>query len=388
MTYTILALKLIFKNKLNYIPFVLIALFIPIMYVGIHNVAVDEVNGSEYSMQEELKSVREDIPIFENLLNSTELTEDEILQTKQNLTVAQEREKHLAAKVQAYQTKKWDQFYQSDVALIDLMIDSVHRSPQMYGADLLDILEANQDYSEYMSTTGLGFDSRFAPVQGTSYAIKVFADFYPIILILLLTYFASFVYCSSRVGDLDFEDLIPKSYLTKQMLRLLVGVIVGMVVLFFLFGLCLLCGLIGSSIGGLQTPILFYTLEGTTKFVSIASLLFEFLVLSILGMMLIVNLVSVFSRWMNKQMTCFFVSLIVVGGLMWCVQEIAPLHSFMQFLPFTYLNPIQIVTQELMTTTSNSQVNFMFGTIVLVISNLLLMGIYYWIQKRSKEVVV
>lgn len=358
------------------------------MYVGIHNAAYDEVNGSEYSMQDELNSVREDIPIFENLLNSTELTEDEILQTKQNLTVAQEREKHLAAKVQAYQTKKWDQFYQSDVALIDLMINSVRQSPQMYGADLLGILDANQDYSEYMSTTGLGFDSRFAPVQGTSYAIKVFDDFYPIILILLLTYFASFVYCSSRVGGLDYEDLIPKSYLAKQMLRLLVGVIVGMIIILFLFGLCLLCGLIGSSIGGLQTPILFYTLEGTTKFVSIGSLLFEFLVLSILGMMLIVNLVAVFSRWMTKQMACFFVSLIVVGGLMWCVQEIAPLHSFMQFLPFTYLNPIQIVTQELMTTTSNPQVNFMFGTIVLVISNLMLMGIYYWIQKRSKEVVV
>lgn len=383
-----LTLKRVFKNKLNYIPFFLIAIFIPVMYVGIHNAAVDEVNGSEYSMQEELNSVREDIPIFENLLNSTELTEDEILQTKQNLTVAQEREKHLAAKVQAYQTKKWDQFYQSDVALIDLMINSVRQSPQMYGADLLGILDANQDYSEYMSTTGLGFDSRFAPVQGTSYAIKVFDDFYPIILILLLTYFASFVYCSSRVGGLAYEDLIPKSYLAKQMLRLLVGVIVGMIIILFLFGLCLLCGLIGSSIGGLQTPILFYTLEGTTKFVSIGSLLFEFLVLSILGMMLIVNLVAVFSRWMTKQMTCFFVSLIVVGGLMWCVQEIAPLHSFMQFLPFTYLNPIQIVTQELMTTTSNPQVNFMFGTIVLVISNLMLMGIYYWIQKRSKEVVV
>lgn len=388
MTYVFLTLKRVFKNKLNYIPFFLIAIFIPVMYVGIHNAAYDEVNGSEYSMQEELNSVREDIPIFENLLNSTELTEDEILQTKQNLTVAQEREKHLAAKVQAYQTKKWDQFYQSDVALIDLMINSVRQSPQMYGADLLGILDANQDYSEYMSTTGLGFDSRFAPVQGTSYAIKVFDDFYPIILILLLTYFASFVYCSSRVGGLDYEDLIPKSYLAKQMLRLLVGVIVGMIIILFLFGLCLLCGLIGSSIGGLQTPILFYTLEGTTKFVSIGSLLFEFLVLSILGMMLIVNLVAVFSRWMTKQMACFFVSLIVVGGLMWCVQEIAPLHSFMQFLPFTYLNPIQIVTQELMTTTSNPQVNFMFGTIVLVISNLMLMGIYYWIQKRSKEVVV
>lgn len=388
MTYTILALKRIFKNKLNYIPFVLIAILIPIIYVGIHNVAYDEVNGSEYSMQEELKSVREDIPIFENLLNSTELTEDEILQTKQNLSVAQEREKYLDAKIQAYQSKQWDQFYQSDMALIDLMIDSVHRSPQMYGADFLDILETNQDYSEYMSTTGLGFDSRFAPVQGTSYAVKVFEDLYPVILILLLTYFASFVYCSSRVGSLDFEDLIPKSNFVKQMLRLLVGVIVGMIVLFFLFGLCLLCGLIGSSVGGLQAAILFYTLEGTTKFVSIASLLFKFLVLSILGMMLIVNLVAVFSRWMNKQMTCFFVSLIVVGGLMWCVQEIAPLHSIMQFLPFTYLNPIQIVTQELMTTTSNLQVNFMFGTIVLVISNLLLMGIYYWIQKRSKEVVV
>lgn len=388
MTYVFLTLKRVFKNKLNYIPFFLIAIFIPVMYVGIHNAAVDEVNGSEYSIQEELNSVREDIPIFENLLNSTELTEDEILQTKQNLTVAQEREKHLAAKVQAYQTKKWDQFYQSDVALIDLMINSVRQSPQMYGADLLGILDANQDYSEYMSTTGLGFDSRFAPVQGTSYAIKVFDDFYPIILILLLTYFASFVYCSSRVGGLDYEDLIPKSYLAKQMLRLLVGVIVGMIIILFLFGLCLLCGLIGSSIGGLQTPILFYTLEGTTKFVSIGSLLFEFLVLSILGMMLIVNLVAVFSRWMTKQMACFFVSLIVVGGLMWCVQEIAPLHSFMQFLPFTYLNPIQIVTQELMTTTSNPQVNFMFGTIVLVISNLMLMGIYYWIQKRSKEVVV
>lgn len=383
-----LTLKRVFKNKLNYIPFFLIAIFIPVMYVGIHNAAYDEVNGSEYSMQDELNSVREDIPIFENLLNSTELTEDEILQTKQNLTVAQEREKHLAAKVQAYQTKKWDQFYQSDVALIDLMINSVRQSPQMYGADLLGILDANQDYSEYMSTTGLEFDSRFAPVQGTSYAIKVFDDFYPIILILLLTYFASFVYCSSRVGGLDYEDLIPKSYLAKQMLRLLVGVIVGMIIILFLFGLCLLCGLIGSSIGGLQTPILFYTLEGTTKFVSIGSLLFEFLVLSILGMMLIVNLVAVFSRWMTKQMACFFVSLIVVGGLMWCVQEIAPLHSFMQFLPFTYLNPIQIVTQELMTTTSNPQVNFMFGTIVLVISNLMLMGIYYWIQKRSKEVVV
>ena len=388
MTYVFLTLKRVFKNKLNYIPFFLIAIFIPVMYVGIHNAAYDEVNGSEYSMQEELNSVREDIPIFENLLNSTELTEDEILQTKQNLTVAQEREKHLAAKVQAYQTKKWDQFYQSDVALIDLMINSVRQSPQMYGADLLGILDANQDYSEYMSTTGLGFDSRFAPVQGTSYAIKVFEYFYPIILILLLTYFASFVYCSSRVGGLAYEGLIPKSYLAKQMLRLLVGVIVGMIIILFLFGLCLLCGLIGSSIGGLQTPILFYTLEGTTKFVSIGSLLFEFLVLSILGMMLIVNLVAVFSRWMTKQMTCFFVSLIVVGGLMWCVQEIAPLHSFMQFLPFTYLNPIQIVTQELMTTTSNPQVIFMFGTIVLVISNLMLMGIYYWIQKRSKEVVV
>lgn len=234
MTYVFLTLKRVFKNKLNYIPFFLIAIFIPVMYVGIHNAAVDEVNGSEYSMQEELNSVREDIPIFENLLNSTELTEDEILQTKQNLTVAQEREKHLAAKVQAYQTKKWDQFYQSDVALIDLMINSVRQSPQMYGADLLGILDANQDYSEYMSTTGLGFDSRFAPVQGTSYAIKVFDDFYPIILILLLTYFSSFVYCSSRVGGLDYEDLIPKSYLAKQMLRLLVGVIVGMIIILVL----------------------------------------------------------------------------------------------------------------------------------------------------------
>lgn len=387
MTYVILTLKRVFKNKLNYIPFVLIAIFIPIMYVGIHNAAYDEVNGSEYSMQEELNSVREDIPIFENLLNSTELTKDEILKTQQNLSVAQEREKHLTAKVQAYQTKKWDQFYQSDAALIDLMINSVRQSPQMYGADLLGILESNQDYSQYMSTTGLGFDSRFAPVQGTSYAIKVFDDFYPIILILFLTYFASFIYCSSHVGGLDFEDLIPKSYLTKQMLRLLVGVIVGMIIFLFLFGLCLLCGLIGSSVGGLQTPILFYTLEGTTTFVPIASLLFEILVLSILGMMLIVNLVSVFSRWLTKQMTCFFVSLIVVGGSMWCVQEIAPLHSFMHFLPFTHLNSIQIVTQELMTTTANPQVNFMFGTIVLVISNLLLMGFYYWIQKRSKEVV-
>lgn len=387
MTYLSFTLKRIFKNKLNLIPFVLLSIFIPFMYIGVYNGAIYEVGGSEYSMQSELESVREDIPRFENLLSTGQLNEEEVQMTRENLKIAKEREKHLDAKVKAYESEQWDKFYQSDMALIDLMIEAVQSNNQLYDADLMETLKTNKEYAKYMSTTGVGFDTLFAPVQGFSYSIRVFNYFYPLILILLLSYFASFVYCASRVDGFDYEELLPESKIKKQMSRLFVGISIGFMIIFILLVLSLICGGIGSGLGGLKTPVLYYLSDGTTKFVSLTSLLLQFLILSVLGIMFIVNLISVLSRFISRRMTCFFVMFIFTAGLYWGSHEIVPLYPMTHLLPFTYLNPIQIVTQELMMTTSNAQVNFFFGTFVLVLSNLILVVLYYWINKCRKGVI-
>ena len=384
MKYFLINVKKIYKNKLNSIPVFIIILFLAFLYVGNLKSATIEFDlDSPVSIKEDINSTSEQIGLFENNLKSISLDSEECINIKNDLNLAKERKECLENKLKAYKNRDWHQFYQNDIRLKKIDLEA-NKYESDYDDEFLQTTKLNEKYSLYQYENKLGFDDRFTPVQGISYIILIVNSYLSIILIVMMAFILSSLYCSNYFNSIDISIIVPMKRVNKIMTKLIVGCFVGISVTLFVLIISGTLGSIGTEFGSLKSSILTYSTSGIRTYEPIRNFMMSWIIMSILSMLFISNVIFVLSVLLKKRISCFFSSLLFLFACTWGCTKIAPIFSIVHLIPTTYLNCLQVLSGEIGYLTQNNNINALTGIIVLLVCNIVLTIINFSLMKMRE----
>lgn len=384
MKYFLINVKKIYKNKLNSIPVFIIILFLAFLYVGNLKSATIEFDlDSPVSIKEDINSTSEQIGLFENNLKSISLDSEECINIKNDLNLAKERKECLENKLKAYKNRDWHQFYKNDIRLKKIDLEA-NKYESDYDDEFLQTTKLNEKYSLYQYENKLGFDDRFTPVQGISYIILIVNNYLSIILIVMMAFILSSLYCSSYFNSIDISIIVPMKRVNKIMTKLIVGCFVGVSATLLVLIISGTLGSIGTEFGSLKSSILTYSTSGIRTYEPIRNFMMSWIIMSILSMLFISNVIFVLSVLLKKKISCFFSSLLFLFACTWGCTKIVPIFSIVHLIPTTYLNCLQVLSGEIGYLTQNNNINALTGIIVLLICNIVLTIINFSLMKMRE----
>ncbi len=384
MKYFLINVKKIYKNKLNSIPVFIIILFLVFLYVGNLKSATIEFDlDSPISIKEDINSTSEQIKLFEKNLKSVSSDREEYINIKNDLNLAKERKECLENKLKAYKNRDWHQFYQNDIRLKKIDLEA-NKYESDYDDEFLQTIKLNEKYSLYQYENKLGFDDRFTPVQGISYIILIVNNYLSIILIVMMAFILSYLYCSNYFNGIDISIIVPMKQVNRIMTKLMVGCFVGISATLLVLIISGTLGSIGTEFGSLKSPILTYCASGICEYEPIINFMMSWIIMSILSMLFISNVIFVLSVLLKKRTSCFFSSLLFLFACTWGCTKIAPIFSIVHLIPTTYLNCIQVLSGEIGYLTQNNNINALTGIIVLLVCNIVLTIINFSLMKMRE----
>lgn len=384
MNYFLINVKKIYKNKLNSIPVFIIILFLAFLYVGNLKSATIEFDlDNPISIKEDINSTSEQIGLFENNLKSISLDSEEYINIKNDLNLAKERKECLENKLKAYKNRDWHQFYQNDIRLKKIDLEA-NKYESDYDDEFLQTIKLNEEYSLYQYENKLGFDDRFTPVQGISYIILIVNNYLSIILIVMMAFILSSLYCSNYFNGIDISIIVPMKQVNRIMTKLMVGCFVGISATLLVLIISGTLGSIGTEFGSLKSPILTYCASGICEYEPIINFMMSWIIMSILSMLFIGNVIFVLSVLLKKRTSCFFSSLLFLFACTWGCTKIAPIFSIVHLIPTTYLNCLQVLSGEIGYLTQNNNINASTGIIVLLVCNIILTIINFGLMKMRE----
>ena len=384
MKYFLINVKKIYKNKLNSIPVFIIILFLAFLYVGNLKSATIEFDlDSPVSIKEDINSTSEQIGLFENNLKSISLDSEEYINIKNDLNLAKERKECLENKLKAYKNRDWHQFYQNDIRLKKIDLEA-NKYESDYDDEFLQTIKLNEKYSLYLYENKLGFDDWFTPVQGISYIILIVNNYLSIILIVMMAFILSYLYCSNYFNGIDISIIVPMKQVNRIMTKLMVGCFVGISVTLLVLIISGTLGSVGTEFGSLKSPILTYSASGIGEYEPIRNFMMSWIIMSILSMLFISNVIFVLSVLLKKRTSCFFSSLLFLFACTWGCTKIAPIFSIVHLIPTTYLNCLQVLSGEIGYLTQNNNINALTGIIVLLVCNIVLTIINFSLMKMRE----
>lgn len=385
MKYFLINVKKNYKNKLNSIPVFIIILFLAFLYVGNLKSATIEFDlDSPVSIKEDINSASEQIGLFENNLKSISLDSEEYINIKNDLNLAKERKECLENKLKAYKNRDWHQFYQNDIRLKKIDLEATNKYESDYDDEFLQTIKLNEEYSLYQYENKLGFDDRFTPVQGISYIILIVNNYLSIILIVMMAFILSYLYCSNYFNGIDISIIVPMKQVNRIMTKLMVGCFVGISVTLLVLIISGTLGSVGTEFGSLKSPILTYSASGIGEYEPIRNFMLSWIIMSILSMLFIGNVIFVLSVLLKKRTSCFFSSLLFLFACTWGCTKIAPIFSIVHLIPTTYLNCLQVLSGEIGYLTQNNNINASTGIIVLLVCNIILTIINFGLMKMRE----
>lgn len=384
MKYFLINVKKIYKNKLNSIPVFIIILFLVFLYVGNLKSATIEFDlDSPISIKEDINSTSKQIKLFEKNLKSISLDSEEYINIKNDLNLAKERKEYLENKLKAYKNKDWHQFYQNDIRLKKIDLEA-NKYESDYDDEFLQTIKLNEEYSLYQYENKLGFDDRFTPVQGISYIVLIVNNYLSIILIVMMAFILSYLYCSNYFNGIDISIIVPMKQVNRIMTKLMVGCFVGISATLLVLIISGMLGSIGTEFGSLKSPILTYCASGICEYEPIINFMMSWIIMSILSMLFISNVIFVLSGLLKKRTSCFFSSLLFLFACTWGCTKIAPIFSIVHLIPTTYLNCLQVLSGEIGYLTQNNNINALTGIIVLLVCNIVLTIINFSLMKMRE----
>ena len=384
MKYFLINVKKIYKNKLNSIPVFIIILFLVFLYVGNLKSATIEFDlDSPISIKEDINSTSEQIKLFEKNLKSVSSDREEYINIKNDLNLAKERKECLENKLKAYKNRDWHQFYQNDIRLKKIDLEA-NKYESDYDDEFLQTIKINEEYSLYQYENKLGFDDRFTPVQGISYIILIVNNYLSIILIVMMAFILSYLYCSNYFNGMDISIIVPMKQVNRIMTKLMVGCFAGISATLLVLIISGTLGSIGTEFGSLKSPILTYCASGICEYEPIINFMMSWIIMSILSMLFISNVIFVLSVLLKKRTSCFFSSLLFLFACTWGCTKIAPLFSIVHLIPTTYLNCLQVLSGEIGYLTQNNNINALTGIIVLLVCNIVLTIINFSLMKMRE----
>lgn len=385
MSYVKFILKKIRKSRLNIIPFILAAIFLMFMYYCYQHATMVNLIDPEFSGEKQIEQTKKSIESYQDTIKFTDETTEYHQSAKERLALAENELRYLEQKLEAVKNEDWKEYYKSKLELTKISLD-FYKVDKTIDTELKEVLNINQKFYQYMIDHYSGFDERFSNIMGMTFMAKALNYYAPVILAILLIYIVSSMYCSTYLDNMDLQKLLPMSPIARQKSRMVAGGIAGGFIILFIAGISFICGTVINAMGNLSSPVLTYTLQGADSYVSILSVLPQFLLLVSFAIFFIVNFISVISLFARKHITCMLISLVIIVGCLVSATNIAQLQPYLHLLPTSYLNSFQIISGEFTFLTGNANADLLHGILVLGLSNAILILLYYYIPILKNRV--
>lgn len=386
MTYAKYLLKLGLKNKLNLIP-LLIPILLMIFLFIMNSQAIGKAGYIGY-LNEDLQLMETVLTNQENILvddkNITEQDEKEIKEANIFLT---ENIKLKEKAISLAQQEKWKDSLNIEIKLMEENeLKDIEKDNFSSSEDFANSI--HKTYARYTKLVNLNEEPQTEglEVKGVNFVFRMMDSVFPLVFVLCLIAWMSTILSASIVGRLDIEQLFPENSFTFYLKKILV--LTGLGILFYCLFLSstFIVSSIFSGTGTLQYPINLFS-EGFKQTIPIITVLIKAGILQILSILFIISAVSFISILVKNGLTTLFISTVVLLGAILLTGKIAPVNAVIHVLPTTYVNAIQVVTNQLAFETHNAGVTFTNGIVVLICSIILLIGVTLGIKvyKRKKK---
>ena len=382
MSLLVLNIKQILKRKISVVSIILMGLLIVFFYISNMMKFNMEMKDPSISINQEIVSLNQDIDTFISKINNT-TDKDEIDILKDDLNTAKERKELLENKIDSFNKKDYKKYYLYEEQLNDMLLQaSNYEINQVYYDDeLVQVLKENKAYYQYKQENDPTLDSRFFAVQGVPFFLESMNNYLFTCILFVLVFVCSIFFCSKRKGLVEIENVYPVSFFKKYLCSvsscLIYAIMIFLSSVFIMIGLSFCHGL-----GGSASPLAIYNLEGFVKYIGLKDVFGPLCIMIILDLIFVINCVFLISRICKKSINCLIVSLIVVLGGIFLSMQIVPLYGIAEWIPFTYLNLINVLTNKTSFLLNNESVSCSMGIIMLLVWNVVLMIVILESRKR------
>lgn len=374
MSLLLFNLKQILKRKSNF--FVVLLAFVVVFFFFVSgfmrlNMEIGEQSSSYKS---DVATLKKDVDTLNQMLmKSTSQDERDVLNS--DLNTAKEKIKYLKEKQEAFENQDWKTyyFYQEKLNGILIKASQYDSNKYFYDEQLDNVLSMNQAYFQYKQMKDPTLDSRFACAQAVPFFMASL-DGYLFVLILCILIFIGSKYFESKIKNgLDIESGLPFLSIKRYIFTMLPLIVCSMGILAFLFIFICIVSLFTYGTGSFLSPVAIFDLKGFLNYVPFSSIFFKLVCLSMLGILFVVNVSYLVIKICKKSTSGFIVSLMIVIVPTILITQLAPLYGIAQYIPFTYLNVVKVVTEEMSFLLNNGMINIFNGIVMLSLSNIFLM---------------
>ena len=382
MSYFIFSLKKIVKNKLTWIP-LLIVFFICLFVLFQNNVAQKRYNLGE--------QIRNNIQTNQLLIEESKRKSQDLDKNSEKYRLLQqtisESEKIMENDkewLSAYNNKDWKKVYKNKLFHLKRAIEF---SQGREDKTLLNALNREQKLYQSLQKKNIPFEDSTYPITGFQFTMSLFTYFFPVLFVLINIFILGQLYTSNFYNKMHLSTLLPMRPLHEIFIQLGVGICFVFCSFLLVVGLLFMISSTLFGFGSLDYPVIYYFL-GTQDFYfsSIGPAIIPTIVLFLVANISIVSIIYTISYILrDKMMTLFISTLVLIGGVI-LPYFVQPIQKLSHLLPTTYLHSYQVVCGELQMKIDNTSVQFWLGmcmSFIYILVNYLLCYIVYLYRNQK-----
>lgn len=187
-----------------------------------------------------------------------------------------------------------------------------------------------------------------------------------------------------RNGPIHFLQTQPLSRYKMFLGKFFTLLIASVAILLILSGISILIGTIFDRFGHLNYPVLVYGEEYTFTFINMSTFIFLSSLLFMLVLLFSYSVLFLFSVLAKRTLTAVGLTVATIYiGILWSEDTI--LSAISTYIPFHYFSVADIVTNTYAATNDNFAFSLMNGSIVLIVSSLLILSLTYLLFRLQQR---
>ncbi|MBR7927284.1 hypothetical protein KBI51_03730 [Aerococcaceae bacterium zg-ZUI334] len=381
MSYLKFMIKKLTNNRYNIVVLILILLMVgAVLYF---NVNAKKYLGHLEQLESSLAERKEKLAEFTNEIQSKEKGGEEYSLIQENIDFTKQLIEQDETNIKLYKQGKWSESYSYQLDRMKMDKEIVSKNSQNYGNDLLPAIEREIKLFEYLKDKNLEKDT-YRAVQGINFTTEYWHYVLPVSVTFLFIFLLSNTYTERFKEKMDISLLYP--YRRSQII--FQDICLGVLVSFSLFVVSIFFAFVFSSlisgIGSFEYPYNYFSSDGTLSFVSVSAVLFPAMLMQMLVFVICVMWIYVVALLIKNQLTTLLIALLMILGSYLVVNIAVPFHKIAQFIPFTYINAIGVVSGEFAHSIHNYHLTFEYGMIILMIYFVLILGLIWILEQINK----
>ncbi|HFU4465126.1 TPA: ABC transporter permease [Streptococcus suis] len=374
MTYKKFLFAQLVKNKLTYVPLVL--LLLACLGTLFLNHQASQANNLGAQIRQNQLTNAQAIEENKARLESLDPESEEYVYISKSIEDGQAIIASDEEFLKAFTAGRWDQVYDFQLDYLSSAKASLEaHSPEK---DVLEALDREIAYYTALSEIDLPFEDTHFPHTAFQFLPSLFTYIFPALLPVGIAFVLTNVYGGAYADKLDKYRMLPLS----RGQRLVQELGVGFGFSFLLFGLVSLVSFLAAGLafgfGSLQYPTLSYSLDHfQLSFVTIGSVLLPSLLLQILSLVFVSSLVYLISLVTKNRMTALFLSTVSLFAMVWLPSLLNPLFKIAHLLPTTYMRSFEITTGVFQKGIENHVLSWGLGVPVILVWTALVIGLSY-----------